>query len=597
MKHSLLTTLLLLLVSIAASAYDFAVDGIYYNINDGDSTVSVTYGDSWIDGEHLVHVIGLYSGDVTVPQQVDYQEKTYVVTEVGNNAFAECDGLRSVVIPGTVTLIGTFAFSNSSVQSVSIPNSVTEIGSGAFTQCPALRCITLPERLTKISDGLFEFSGLAGIDIPDSVTYIGGGAFLGTNLTSIYIPASVSTIGFWAINGCKHLERIQVSEDNPYYDSHGDCNAIIRTSSNFVKTACDNTVIPDDVVGFADYAFDNCGKIRRVVIPASVTKIGSYVFTHCSNLAEVFCKATTPPQISKFSFTFENTTLYVPSEALETYRNADYWKDFSKILPIGYPGSGDVNGDCVVNISDVNYVINVILAGRYDSNADVNGDGQVNVSDLNSVIAIILNMGDNPPVGEHEWVDLGLTSGTLWATMNVGAATPEDYGDYFAWGETSPKEVYDWTTYKWCDGSPTVLTKYCTLSEIGTIDDKIMLEPEDDAATVNWGTSWSIPSHDQQRELVDECTWTWTTRNGVDGQLVTGPNGNTIFLPAAGLHKGDALNSAEVWGYYWSSEVFAGGDYRSYAIRFNSEGGHSGINPLFMRSNGFTVRPVRIPQE
>ena len=88
MKYSLLTILLSLLVSMAASAYDLEVDGIYYNINDGDSTVSVTYGDSWIDGEHLEHVIGLYSGDVTIPLQVDYQEKTYVVTEVGNNAFA-----------------------------------------------------------------------------------------------------------------------------------------------------------------------------------------------------------------------------------------------------------------------------------------------------------------------------------------------------------------------------------------------------------------------------------------------------------------------------------------------------------------------------
>ena len=121
-----------------------------------------------------------------------------------------------------------------------------------------------------------------------------------------------------------------------------------------------------------------------------------------------------------------------------------------------------------------------------------------------------------------------------------------------------------------------------------------MLEPEDDAATVNWGASWSMPSHDQQRELVDECTW--TTSNGVTGQLVTGPNGNTIFLPAAGYNKGDANNTIEDWGYYWSSEIFVSGDYRSHALRFNSEGGHSGLNPIFMRSYGFAVRPVRIPQ-
>ena len=255
---------------------------------------------------------------------------------------------------------------------------------------------------------------------------------------------------------------------------------------------------------------------------------------------------------------------------------------------------GDVNGDNVVNISDVNQVINVILAGRYDSSADVNSDGQVNITDLNAIIAIILDSNENPPVDEHEWVDLGLASGTLWATCNVGAGSPEDYGDYFAWGETEPKQVYNWSTYKWCDGAANTLTKYNTSSDLGTVDDKTELEPEDDAATVNWGPSWSIPSHEQQLELAEQCTWTWTARNGVNGALVTGPNGNTIFLPAAGRYTGDSIRSAGSLGCNLSRNVFAEGEYRAHGMRFLSGGVYTGLNPLFLRYSGFTVRPVRM---
>ena len=97
----------------------------------------------------------------------------------------------------------------------------------------------------------------------------------------------------------------------------------------------------------------------------------------------------------------------------------------------------------------------------------------------------------------HAYVDLGLPSGTLWATCNVGASSPEEYGDYFAWGETEPKNDYNWSTYKYCKGSSTTMTKYCTSSSYGTVDNKTELEPSDDAATVNWGSNWQMPSLEQ----------------------------------------------------------------------------------------------------
>lgn len=390
MKKSLLTVLLLL-VSMAANAYDFMVDGIYYKINDGDSTVSVTYGDSWNDMEGWIHIVGLYYGNVEVPQVVDYQGKTYVVTDIGSCAFEECGNLRSVKIPSTVTRIASNAFRNSGVRSVSIPNSVTEIGNSAFTQCAELRSVTLPEHLTVISSSLFESSGLASIVIPDAVTEIRIGAFAFTNLTSIFIPAKVASIGDMAFLSCKKLESIQVSEDNQFYDSRGGCNAIIRTASNYLLTACDNAFIPDGVVGIGMYGFDNCEKMTSVEIPASVTKIGSWAFTHCDKLTEIICKATTSPEVSKFSFAYEKSTLYVPREAVETYRNTDNWKEFGKILPIGYQESADVNGDYVVNIADVSIVIDAILSGAFSSSCDVNLDGSVDIADIIAIIDAILN--------------------------------------------------------------------------------------------------------------------------------------------------------------------------------------------------------------
>ena len=132
-------------------------------------------------------------------------------------------------------------------------------------------------------------------------------------------------------------------------------------------------------------------------------------------------------------------------------------------------------------------------------------------------------------------VDLGLPSGTLWADRNIGANSPEGYGDYFAWGETRPKLFYDWSTYKYCDGSYNVMTKYCTDSSKGKVDNKTVLDPSDDAATANWCAAWRMPTHEEQVELNEKCTWTKSTLNGVKGYKVTGPNGNSIFLPAAGV--------------------------------------------------------------
>ena len=172
----------------------------------------------------------------------------------------------------------------------------------------------------------------------------------------------------------------------------------------------------------------------------------------------------------------------------------------------------------------------------------------------------------------HAYVDLGLS--VKWATCNVGATTPEEYGDYFAWGETTPKTTYDWNTYKYCNGSITTMTKYCTNSYYGTVDNKTTLELSDDAARVNWGGSWRMPTYDELSELknTNNCTWTWTTQNGVNGYKVTSKkNGNSIFLPAAGYRNDSDLYGAGSYGYYWSSSLRTDGSYFAcYLLFFSS---------------------------
>ena len=208
------------------------------------------------------------------------------------------------------------------------------------------------------------------------------------------------------------------------------------------------------------------------------------------------------------------------------------------------------------------------------------------------LLAVLMSMIANAVYAEeHEYVDLGLPSGTLWATCNVGAYSPEEYGNYYAWGETTTKTKYNWSTYKWCNGSGSSMTKYCSNSSYGYngfTDTLTELELSDDAAYVNWGSDWCMASNEQWTELIDNCTWTWTTLNNVNGCRVRGSNGNSIFLPAA--------------GYCNESPLYTGscGDYYSRMLNTSVPNGAYGVyfNPAIYRFDdyryrGRSVRPVR----
>lgn len=209
------------------------------------------------------------------------------------------------------------------------------------------------------------------------------------------------------------------------------------------------------------------------------------------------------------------------------------------------------------------------------------------------------NGGNNGGNSSVVWVDLGLPSGLLWADRNVGANSPEDYGNYYAWGETTPKEVYDWSTYAYGNDYDE-LTKYCnetpyglTYGLNGFTDNLTVLQASDDAATVNLGGGARTPMEDEWEELIDHTTSTWITRNGVNGCLLTGSNGNSLFLPAAGSRQGSELNDAGEFGIYWSSTLRTVCPCDALYFIFSSA--HQGLSTN-VRFIGFPVRAVRASQ-
>ena len=233
-----------------------------------------------------------------------------------------------------------------------------------------------------------------------------------------------------------------------------------------------------------------------------------------------------------------------------------------------------------------NATANVDLKSNTNKKVNFEGGVEANkiyykqVSDMEFYPLAWEDYEEGPNANDHEYVDLGLS--VKWATCNVGATSPAAHGDYFAWGETKTKDTYS------MDNSETYYLTISDLQEQGYIDENGNLTPEHDAARVNWGGSWRMPTKAEQEELSTKCTWTKTTQNGVSGYNVKGPNGNSIFLPAAGYRIGTALSNA--YSGCWSSTPYAGneGKYGAYALNYSAK---PSITPRD-RNYGWNVRPV-----
>lgn len=239
---------------------------------------------------------------------------------------------------------------------------------------------------------------------------------------------------------------------------------------------------------------------------------------------------------------------------------------------------------------------------------DMNHDGKLTIEDvtlltenlLTNVVSAYTLKGDVkylPDMAEHEYVDLALPSGTGWATCNVGANAPEQFGDYFAWGESRTQRTHEfsWTSYKYGNSS-TTLTKYCYEGERGLdgfTDALTVLEPDDDAAASRWGDGWRMPTYDEIDELLNPeyTTSTWTMQKGVGGYLITSKeNGNSIFLPAAGYYRNGNLTANN--GSYWLGELGANGSYVGRTLYFTES--QKAKTTTSSRFFGYSVRPVKV---
>ncbi|MBE6331610.1 MAG: fimbrillin family protein [Bacteroidales bacterium] len=328
-------------------------------------------------------------------------------------------------------------------------------------------------------------------------------------------------------------------------------------------------------------------------------------------------------------YTLKNVTLSAPKQAVynlatgslvadgemqdyvflteETSITTNYTKPGdSFMLPMGCTTVDDVvtGSKCTLTISyDVKYTETSTLS--YTKSAEIElvagyvNNINVEVSGSDVPITIKIDGVDSWPIkfnpNGHEYVDLGLPSGLLWATCNVGASNPEEFGDYFAWGETSGynsgKTSFSWTNYTLCEGTATTMTKYCKHSSYGIVDNKTELIIEDDAASAHWGGTWRMPTCAEQEELLNNCTTTWTTVNGVNGYLLTSKNNEeTLFLPEAGHRQDTSL--ATDYSSYWSSSL-TNYSNEAFILYFQSNTIRASIEQS--RSYGFSIRAVIVP--
>jgi hypothetical protein len=299
LKMIILLTVLLGMVGAKAFAYDFEVDGIYYNYSSDDgNSVYVTY-----KSRNEV----TYTGDIVVPSSVSHMGNTYKVVAIGEYAFLQQNvngyyrSITSISLPNTIKTIGVYAFSsNKELGSISIPASVTEIKDWAFDSCEGLTTVVLQKGLNKIAGCAFmNCSSLSNINIPNGVTTIGHNAFTFCDIKELFLPKTVTELGINPF-GCRNLASIIVDDENTVYDSRHNCNAIIETATNKLISGCINTDIPSSVQTIGGNSFRNIER-PSLIIPEGVANIEKYAFLQSHILS-----ISIPSSVTSISLSYGN---------------------------------------------------------------------------------------------------------------------------------------------------------------------------------------------------------------------------------------------------------------------------------------------------
>lgn len=543
------------------------------------------------------------------------------LTSIGSRAFANCTSLSSITIPAGVTDMGGVAFMGcTSLTSIFVLPMTPPDGDGMFDDTNngpiyvpaesvdtykaaegwseyADRIQAIPKQnnviyytssdgrvITPYSADVFGGATLVSNEYVDGqgvmtfdreVTSIGNNAFYHNGyLTSITIPAGVTSFGEKALSGCNALTSIVVDSENTVFDSRNNCNAIINTDNNKLVFGCSSTIIPDSVTSIGKYAFNNCTSLTSITlpeglicieegafgncsrlsylkIPSSVATIGDSAFSACTDLIiEDIPESLT--RIGRYAFAwckFINTTTYIPSGVISIGEGAFYGctifsVTFMSITPPTISGSIDLFCEC-------DYLSSIYVPSG-SLNAYKTSNGLSNYADIIQAI---------PSVPVPEAIDLGLPSGLKWASFNLGATKPEEIGNYYAWGEKETKNDYSLSTYLWCNGSNETLLKYCDNANYGNsgfVDSKLVLEIDDDVAYYTLGDGWRIPTKEEYNELFANCNWEWIDnyeQTGVCGISFTSKSSsNSIFIPSSGA----IIDNSAQWApsvYSWTASI------------------------------------------
>ena len=532
-------------ISYAEAAAATTLSGLFADWNTVMSFEEIRYFTAVTSTENVFNGLTKLT-HITIPDNI---------TTLGT--FQGCTALETVALPASLGSLPTYCFDGcSSLKSVTLPTGITTIPNYAFRQCVVLETLSVPSTIKSVGkEAFFGCTVFTGIDLPSGFQTIGDFAFYECRaITSVDFPATLTTIGTAAYYGCDALTSLTIGNGVSIGQSaFSGCSSLASVvlpddmttlPANCFQycTSLATITLPSALTTIEDGAFDLCrfaDSDYALQLPASVTSIGSGAF---GALRHLILPSTTPISITSLSFVVGYTFLYVPSNMVEMYKVRTNWSNYA---------------DQIRPISD------------YPLEPSTNVGGTVG-----------------------EPVDLGLS--VKWASWNVGASAPEEYGAYFAWGETEVHAWdYVWASYKWCNGDYNKLTKYCNKAEYwdgeGTPVSLSKLYLEDDAARANWGGTWRMPTSLDWQELMQNCTWTWTQENGVYGRKVTSnKNGNSIFLPAAGA-RADGIFSLGSRGNYWSSSPNMDYPYQAWYVYFFS----ANVGRYYdNRCCGFSVRPV-----